>query len=632
MERYLEADPDAWLIPNLLFDTRYQRWWIKAHPEARCRLEDGSDRVGGYHGTRAQFPSTSSPVWRETYGDALRRLIRHLRASPYASRIVGFQPCAGITAEWFHWGAQSRDLVDYSPAGQADFRQWLRRKYRTDVALQAAWSNPRATLATATVPSGSDRRSPKHGVFYDPATQRHVLDYHRYQHDVVAEAILGLYRIVKEETGGKALCGTYYGYVMHLPETPGFCQASGHFSLHRLLASADVDYAIAPTGYAWRELQGAPASMTTPGSFPINGKLWWDQADLRSHWSHQTGHGRPGNLFGSIQNMRREVARCLAQGNAVQWYDFSHGWTFGDDRLADEVGRLQRVIETRRTAKDWPRSRYLAVIVDEMQMGTFDPLNPTFGLKLIYAQREQLNRSGVPWRAYLLSDLMARPELLDHRAFLVLNAFRLTQAQREFLRGRLMAEGRTVAFVGPVAYGDEKGFSAAHTSDVLGWQMQVTPQPTVLVAKLADDLPQPWAESAGMEFGASKAFAPALLPSAPAGRVLGVLKSSARPAVVYHERPKVKLFWSAAPGLPPEVIRALAVTAGVAAVASSNDAVYAGCGYIGIHARRPGARRIRPPAPCAMQDLIGGRLWPSGTREVTCDLEAGETAILLCSP
>ena len=94
----------------------------------------------------------------------------------------------------------------------------------------------------------------------------------------------------------------------------------------------------------------------------------------------------------------------------------------------------------------------------------------------------------------------------------------------------------------------------------------------------------------------------------------------------------MKLFWSAAPGLPPEVIRSLAVTAGVPVVTSSNDAVYVGCGYIGIHARRPGARRIRPPAPCAMQDLIGGRLWPSGTREVTRHLDAGETAILLCSP
>ena len=42
IERYLHVHPDAWLILNFVFDTRDQPWWIKVHPEARCRLEDGS--------------------------------------------------------------------------------------------------------------------------------------------------------------------------------------------------------------------------------------------------------------------------------------------------------------------------------------------------------------------------------------------------------------------------------------------------------------------------------------------------------------------------------------------------------------------------------------------------------------
>ena len=630
IERYLQTDPNAWLILNFLFDTRYQRWWIKAHPEARCRLEDGSDVVGGYHGTRAQFPSTCSPVWRETFGDVVRRLIRHLKQSPYASRIIGFQPCAGISAEWFHWGAQSRDLVDYSPAGQADFRRWLRRKYGTDAALQKAWRRPKVTLAAAAVPAGESRRTPNHGMFYDLATQQDVLDYHRYQHDVVADAILYLYRIIKEETDGRSLCGTYYGYAMHLPETPGFCQSSGHFSLHKHLRSPAVDYAIAPTGYAWREVGGAAASMTTPGSFPIHGKLWWDQADLRSHWSHQAGHGRPKGLRGSIQCMRREVARSLAQGNAVQWYDFSHGWTFGDERLTQEMGRLQDAIKTRRTAKDWPRSKYLAVIVGETQIDAVDLFNPAYGLALIYRQREQLNRAGVPWRAYLFSDLLAKPELLEHRAFLLLNLFKLTKAQRAFLRDTLMRDGRTVALVGPVGYAHAKGFDAGLTGKLLGWPMKSHMEPARLLAKVAGELPRPWASCAGKEFGTGKAFAPVLLPEGQAGHVLGTLKDSGRPAVILDERRDVRLFWSAAPGLPPEVLRALALSAGLPVACDSNDALYVGHGYIGIHARAPGKRTIKLVAPSSARDLISGKTWPAGTREVELDMSAGETAILLC--
>ena len=630
LARYLETNPKAWLLPTFTLGTRHQSWWIKAHPEARCRLEGGGDVIGDYHGSRRQVPCFASPVWRRDYGEALRRLIRHLKGSPFASRIIGFQPCSGITWEWFHWGTQSGELVDYSEAGADDFRRWLTGKYGHDTALQAAWHNPLAKLVSAPVPADARRRKPEHGMFYDPATQRDVLDYHRYQHDVVAESILHFARIIKHETEGRSLVGTYYGYVTHLPETPGFCQSSGHFSLHRLLGSADVDYLMAPVAYAWREVGGTAACMTAAGSFPLHGKLWWNQADLRSHWSSQKGFGRPPDLRGSIECMRREAARALAQGTAVQWYDFSGGWTFGDERLADEARRLLAANRTRSAAADWPRSHYLAVIVDERQMGTFDLFRPAYGLHLIYYQRERLNRAGVPWRTYLFSDLMARPELLEHRAFLLLNLFQLTKPQRDFLRNRLMKDGRTVAFVGPVGIMAEEGFSAAHTSEVLGWPMDEVAEPTRLSTKLRDALPGPWKECAGVEMGGGASYSPVALPARPGGLVMGTLKDSDRPAVVFHERADHKLLWSAVPGLPAGMIRSMSAVAGLPIVNSDNAAVYAGYGFIGLHARRSGPHRVRLPRPSAVRELISGRAWPAHTRTLEVNLDAGQTAIFQC--
>ena len=632
LARYLEINPKAWLLPTFTLGTRHQRWWIKAHPEARCRLAGGSDVIGDYHGSRRQVPCFASPVWRRDYGDALRRLIQHLKDSPFASRIIGFQPCSGITWEWFHWGAQSRELVDYSAAGAADFRRWLRAKYGQDAALQAAWHNPLAKLVSAPVPADDRRRKPEHGMFYNPGTQQDVLDYHRYQHDVVAESILYFARIIKQETEGRSLVGTYYGYVTHLPETPGFCQSSGHFSLHRLLSSADVDYLMAPVAYGWREVGGTAACMSAAGSFPLHGKLWWNQADLRSHWSSQAGFGRPPDLRGSVECMRREAARALAQGTAVQWYDFSGGWTFGDERLADEARRLLAVNRMRAAGADWPRSDYLAVIVDERQMGTFDLFRPAYGLSLIYRQRERLNRSGVLWRTYLFSDLMSRPELLEHRAFLLLNLFRLTKPQRDFLRNRLMKGGRTVAFVGPVGLMAEEGLSAAHTSEVLGWPMEEVSKPTRLSTKLRDALPKPWQECAGVEMGVGASYSPVALPARPVGLVLGTLKDSDRAALVFEERADHKLLWSAAPCLPPELIRCLSGAAGLPILSSDNAAVYAGYGFVGVHARDAGVHRVKLPKPCAVRELISGRTWPAGTRTVEVGLAAGETAIFRCSP
>ena len=627
---YLAVCPDAWLLPTFTLDTRHQRWWLDAHPEARCRLQDGSDVIGDYHGGRRQVPSYGSAAWRATYGNALRQLIRHLKTTPFASRIIGFQPCSGISWEWFHWGSQSGELVDYSEAGVGDFRRWLTAKYGKDAALRQAWRDPDITLTTASVPTEKKRRTPARGIFYDPRTQQDVLDYHRYQHEVVAESILHFARIVKRETYGRCLFGTYYGYVMHLPETPGFCQGSGHFNLRRPLDSPDIDYLMAPVAYAWREVGGTAPCMTTAGSFPSNGKLFWNQADLRSHWALQQGHGRPPDLLGSIQCMRRELARCLATGTAVQWYDFSHGWTFGDDRLALELRRLTELANARSTARDWPLSDYLAVIVDETQMGTSDPFRPCYGLELIYRQREYLTRSGVPWRAYLFSDLIKHPELLEHKAFLFLNLFRLDPAQRDFLRDRVMTDGRLAAFIGPVGMLSSAGIGAAGTREVLGWDMAVGDDGLQLRATLGENLPAPWSACSGMSFGTSGTFAPVVLPVTHDALVLARTAPDGPPCVLFAERPDRKLFWSAIPGLRPKLLRALADAAGLPVISRDDLAVFAGCGFVGLHCREAGSYTIQLPQPSVVTELLTGRKWPAETRQIEFELKAGDTSILRC--
>ena len=519
--------------------------------------------------------------------------------------------------------------MDYSDAGQADFRRWLARVYDTDAGLRAAWHDEAVALDSARVPTNAERRQPAGGHFYDPATQQNVLDYHRYQHDVVADTIGHFARVVKEETGGRSLFGTYYGYVMHLPETPGFCQSSGHFSLHRLLASPEVDYCMAPVAYAWREVVGTGACMTAAGSFPLNGKLFWNQADLRSHWSPQAGFGKPSDVLGSIRCMRREAARSLAEGTAVQWYDFSLGWTFGDERLTDEAARLLALNSRRTEARSWPLSDYLAVIVDERQMGTFDLFRPAYGLYLIYRQREALIRSGVPWRTYLFTDLLARPELLQHRAFLFLNTFRLDERERQFLNTRVMSDGRAVALVGPAGLLTPQGLSPEAASSLLGWPVALEQEAGPLQARMLDSLPEPWTACAGQTFGPSAEYAPRLVPGADAQGVLARFVTGGGPALVTEDRGGCKAVWSAAPGLTPEMIRGLATLAGVPVVSSSNDAVFAGRGFVGVHAKRHGSRQVRLPRPGRVLELLTGREWPDGTREIGLELEAGDTAVLM---
>ena len=142
---HLERNPDARLILYVNFDGA----WVEAHPEAWCRTEDGGDTIGGYDGRQGHRPSLDSELWQNAFAERLINLITYLKSSSYANRIIGFHLIGGISSEWLHWGSQNDQLGDYSACGQEDFRRFLRAKYGTDAALQAAWAQPKVTLAPA---------------------------------------------------------------------------------------------------------------------------------------------------------------------------------------------------------------------------------------------------------------------------------------------------------------------------------------------------------------------------------------------------------------------------------------------------------------------------------------------------
>ncbi len=635
LESFLAIDPDAYLILNFTLDTSHHKWWIAAHPEARCRHENGNDDVGAYSGNHGWLPSYGSDVWRDTFTDALRRLIRHLKTTPYAKRIVGFHPCMGISWEWFHWGSQSNECVDYSECGQADFRRWLRDKYKTDAALRVAWGREDVDLASAKVPSEARRRKSEAGMFYDVKTQRDVLDYHDYQHDVVADTIIHLGKVVKEETGGRSLCGTYYGYTMHLPESVFFCQGSGHFRLVKLLESPYIDYCVSPVSYGHRQVGGTAGTMMAPWTYNLNGKLMWNQADLRTHWYAPEGFGRPRTVQGSIACMRRELARNLAEGNAIQWYDFSIGWTMGDKRLMDEVARQKAILSTERyKVKDWPEKDYLLVVVDELAMGCWDVSNPPYELQLIYEQRKYLAESGVPWRAVLMSDLLKHKELLKHKAILFLNPFKLTPEQVDFLKKNVLCKGRMVGFMGPVGIFQETGLSTSVAEDLLGCGIEFHRDPINLRGA---SFP-PWSGSKELWWGttAKKTFTEIFLPKslADAEVVCHLIDdpedtSKGRVAAFVKDRGDWTLFWSAVPGLRAPLLRELARRSGVPVVSSSDDPLFAGRGFVGIHAASNGEKRIVMPRAGKVRELISGKRWKGKTKEITVPMKVGETLIFV---
>ncbi|MBR4673363.1 MAG: beta-galactosidase [Victivallales bacterium] len=628
-EKYLSVDPNAWLIINYSVRTNTHQWWMAQHPDARCRYEDGSDMVNDYKSAKGYRPSYASKVWRETYADVLRHFIRHLKTTPYAERIVGFHSINGISAEWFHWGSQSQHFVDYSDASRDDFRRWLKAKYGTDAALQKAWARADVTFDTATIPTGKERGTPANGLYYDPKTQMNVLDYNDYQHDNCVETINYFNRIVKEETDGRVICGTYYGYTFNLFDSVFFGQGSGHYRLETMLRSPEFDYCIAPDCYGERHVGGTSKTMTPGGTFRLNGKFFWNQADLRSHWVYQRQpDGYVATVQESIDCMEREFARCMSEGNGIQWYDFSNGWTMGDKRLMQAAGKLYDLsCKYRNTVKDWAPENYLLVVLDERFMGRWNAFSNVGGSELHQNQMTYLWRAGIPWKVVLFSDLLRHPELLAHKAMLFLDAYRLTDEYKKYLEEKVLKDDRTVAFVGCPGMLTPNGLSADYCSKLMGCPFTLIDEKTLLKSKGTTT----WKDLEGQEWGHNPAYKSTqfLMPTATTGCDVLATLADGRPSALYKNGKTCNLFWSAAPGLSPAVLRAIAKRAGVPVLATGNDGFYAGRGFIGIYASNEGTKEINLLGKGTPKDILTGQTWPAGTTTIKLPMRVGETRVFV---
>lgn len=624
----LRHDPQAYIIPTFDLSGKAFPFWRDLVPRDEwTTTDDGQHNVGDYAGQRNEFPSLASPTWARLTHAALRRFARHLYASSFADRIVGYWPCDGISWEWFPWGAQSEEWVDYSPAYLRAFQSWLRRQYPDLAALNRAWHTQLASYDDVRLPTKAERLATDRLAFRDPAGPlRRVTDFYRFHHEEVADRIAAYARVLKEESGGRHLVGTYYGYVFYLPETPYFGPHSGHFALHRYLASPDLDFACSPTPYGHVRAVGSPSGfMTASEAFRLVGKLWVQQADIRTHWTTQP-FSPTKTLRESAAVLRREFLLAFVRGHLPQWYDFSLGWIGGDPRLGRVLRELQTAarkhLDADRTA---PRDT-LAVVVDETNLYAQRPDRPLMGGPIGTDLRYALGQMGVPYEVFLTSDL-TRPKLRRYPAYLFVNCFRLTPEQRQAIEA-LKSDGRVLAFVYTPGILDDEGYHPERVSSVVGQRLVLEPVEGALRLILGDAAHPLTAGLAGQEFGAPAAYRSGPLPRVedPAAEVLGRYLDDGPAALSVRRYPGWTSIYLAAPVASPRFLRNLCRLAGMHCYLETNDALYAANGLLGIHTFHAGAKTIHLPEKATVTDLFTGKVVGRDIDRFTVSLPARATA------
>ncbi len=598
LQALMDANPKAYLMPRLVFVPA--KGWQKQYPHEVNQYLDGP----------TDDPSIASDRFWMEVENSLTLLIEHIQRTPYGSRVIGYHLERG---EWFH---PAQDGYDRSYANREAFRGWLRRKYKNEVALRAAWNDGAVQFYTAEIPPLPAQPRPD-AAFFEPRRERRWIDFMEYTSEMMAERLISLSKVVKEATNHRALVSVCYGYTFEFGHT-----FSGHLALGRLLSASSIDIVAGPPSYRDR-LPGAAGAFPCPvDSFAIHGKLWLSEDDTKTHLA-QGGNATPDDYNPRMENRAqteqahlRAMGQALAHQTAVGWMDlWGEGWLDAED-IWERIGKFsdlyRRTLPHRRL-----RSPEVVALVDERSLLHIQR-GEAFLRRLLQGQREAILRCGASVGFYLQSDVTARHFPTDAKLYLFLTPYRMPAEQRAAIKERLQNGGKTLVWLYAVGVCDERGRSEEGIHDLIGMTLRQQSWSTEVGSRVVETRHPITERLQEKTLGVRERLNPSFYidDDNPELTVLAEYLQTGQPSMGVRRLADWRSVFIGEPTLTTDLLRGLCRYAGVHLYTGGmDDFVYAGNGWLTIHTTRDGNRSLLLPPDTALYDLNGGRLVGESLRE-----------------
>ena len=632
LARLLYGDPKATFL--IMMGLTPPRWWLDQHQDELVRYADGTGVINDMWGG-SLAASYASRRWRDDATEALRAVLAHFETSPLRSRILGYHVANGVYGEWHYFDAVH--MPDVSAPFMAGFRQWAEGAYRTPEALSQAWGRPIAHFADITGPTVEDRVHLDCDLFRDPARSRYVSDYYRFLHNLSADTLLHFAHVVKEATGRRVLCGSYYCYLMENL----WIQEGGHLAGPRALASPDLDYVSNPYSYQTRVSDDAGNYLGTArgvggdgayrvpvGSVRLHNKLYLSETDTCSWLEFDptlTDYGGEGTEEpqGTVRALRRDFAQALGEGVGTWILELGPGW-FADKSLMAEIGKLRGLLERGASRDLSPVAEIAAVCQPESFFYTShwkDPEAGEFDLFDSYyldTMNRALHRVGAPVDFLYVQDM---DRARDYKMYVFLNDFYLTDEQIAAINRKVRRKGAMAVWVYAPGFVAPTALSAERMGDLIGMKVERMDEPGAMTIGVTD---RDHALTRGAEarFGLSGRHSPRFAVVDPAATPLGNWEGTARCAFAARKLPGWTSVYVGAAPMPIGLLRNLAAAAGVHLYSDRPDIVYANASYLALIANGAGRRVCRLNGP--MRRVEGG---PVERGDVPLDLVHGDVVI-----
>jgi hypothetical protein len=413
---------------------------------------------------------------------------------------------------------------------------------------------------------------------------------------------------------------------------------SGHAGLKEVLASPHVDFLSSPYSYGFRGVGGEGGFMSPESSVRRAGKLWISEEDMRTHlWPADSFYGQTHNTRETVEVLKRQIANLLTHSAGAWWCDWGkpEGGAYAEPevmavfRRSLELARHHLALPNRTSAAE------VAVVIDAESSFYRSTLN-NFDIPNWRNRAWGLARMGAPVDFVLLSDLLegqARP----YKLYFMLNTFHLSAVDRGTLKGLLRRDGIVTLWMYAPGFADER-LAVEHCQDATGIRLRMTERQwganihlSNFTHPLTRTLPTTTTWGTDMRLG------PLFTVSDPEATTLGTVvinQGRCEPGFVLREFGDWASIYSAAPNLPPGVLREIARYAGVHLFCESEDVVYADHNYVAIHTLRAGTHTLRLPEPghYDVWEVYSQRQVGADCIKFSDHIEAGATSVYYYGP
>jgi hypothetical protein len=588
----LDVCPDAAVVIRVHVNAPF--WWNEQNLDECTQYADGPVDVRKYGPPfnnedgdvdRPLRASLASMKWRKESGDKLVEFCKKMADTPEGKSVIGIHVSGGVYGEWHYWGFIDHD-PDTGPAMTQYFRNWLRKKYSTDEAMQNSWKSLKYTLSNATVPDLAERNFTSDSIFRNPSAEQRVIDYFMAQQEVVVEDIEHFTGIVKKNWPRPLIVGVFYGY-FHMT----FCRqaAGGHILVERILNCPSIDYLSAPQSY-WGTAQLAGGSGNSRGvieSALLHGKLWLDEMDnggLQKKTSldpvRNSGKYDPDYL----PVMQRSAIYPLMRGIGLWYYDFgpreSFGW-WDNTVYLNSIKKEKKLFDSLLNRPYEPVADVLYVWDQESFFYVKNGWTPVC-YDLIDQSFEEALRSGTVSDQIYLFDL-DKVDMKKYKAVLFMNVFKLSEKQRDFIKTKVARDGRTLIWNYLPGYTDGKSVSFKFVNDVTQFET---------IPFISKEIPVVQIENTTNEYKFEGAINPMVVISDPKAEILARLKNSGQPIVARKTFNNFRSVFSSLPLHNTDFFRKLFKEAGCHIYNQDNDFTYANSGLLMIHTKEGGTKTI----------------------------------------